>query len=151
MAPTQTCSAAIVNIQVARLIIDLSAPKLLTQTWSASSLRFKSVRLKGTKYKYLKYQHCFLPYTHLWIWHSCVFGFSSTASRERTKLGRRLWDCCMSDWMKETGNMKWKTAPWSVMSTAAHQFSEAKNTLSLNLMKTANQGRTWTVMNADMF
>lgn len=141
-APTQTCSAAIVNSQVAHSIIGLSAPKLLTPAWSASGLRCKSVRLKGTNCEGLKYQHCCLPYTHLWIWHSCVFGLRSTVSRERgrerTKLARRLWDSCMSDWMKETGNMKWKTAPWPAMSTAAHQFSEAKNTHSLNLMKTAN-------------
>lgn len=137
-APAQTCSAAIVNIQVASSIIGLSAPTFLTQTWSASGLRCKSVRLKGTNCEGLKYQHCFLPYTHLWIWHSCAFGLRSTVSRERTKLGRRLWDSCMSDWMKESGNMKWKTAPWSAMSTAAHQFSVAKNTHSLNLMKRAN-------------
>lgn len=45
---------------------------------------------------------------------------------ERTKLARRLLDSCMSDSMKETGNMTWKTAPWSAMSTTAHQISAAK-------------------------
>lgn len=38
------------------------------------------------------------------------------------RLARRLKDSCVSEWMRETGKMKWKTDPWSAVSTASHHI-----------------------------
>ncbi len=72
IAPTQTCSTAIDNStqSLARLHPNLS---LRTEVYTAYTA--KSLRLKGTNCERLKYQHRCLPYTHLWIWHSCEFRF----------------------------------------------------------------------------
>ncbi len=121
ITPTQTCSTAIDNStqSLARLHPNLS---LRTEAYTAYTA--KSLRLKGTNWASqvstpLLTLHTPVNLTQLWVQVQ-----RSTVSREGIKLARRLRDSCMSNWMRETGYMKWKTAPWSAMSTAAHQFSE---------------------------